>query len=252
MDMFELFTYIAVFFAGTLIGSFLNVCILRLPAGESIVTGASHCPACKKPLSWYELFPIFSYLALKGRCSGCKKKISAQYPLIEAANGILWVLAFQRFGFAPEALLGALLGSVLLCLSVIDERTKEIPSGCNLCILALAIAASALDHQNFLSHIIGAFAVFLPTALIFYLSGGRGIGGGDVKLMAVCGLFLGWKLIVLAFFTACLLGALIHSLRMKLFSKGRVLAMGPYLSTGVFIALLWGEGLINWYIGLLA
>ncbi|NLV86575.1 MAG: prepilin peptidase, partial [Clostridiales bacterium] len=118
--------------------------------------------------------------------------------------------------------------------------------------LALAIAASALDYQNILSHILGALAVFLPTALIFYLSGGRGIGGGDVKLMAVCGLFLGWKLIILGFFIACFLGALIHSLRMKLFSKGRVLAMGPYLSVGVFIALLWGEGLINWYIGLLA
>lgn len=249
--MFDLFTYIAVFLAGTLIGSFLNVCILRLPAGEGIVTGGSHCPGCKKRLSWYELVPIFSYLALKGRCSGCKQKISAQYPLIEAANGILWMLSYQRFGLSPEALISALLASVLLCLSVIDERTKEIPIGCNLCILALAIAASALDYQNILSHIIGALAVFLPTALIFYLSGGRGIGGGDVKLMAVCGLFLGWKLIILGFFIGCFLGALIHSLRMKLFSKGRVLAMGPYLSAGVFIALLWGEGLINWYIGLL-
>lgn len=252
MDKFALLFYIMVFLLGTLFGSFLNVCILRIPAGESIVTGRSHCPNCKRRLNWYELFPVFSYIALRGRCAGCKVNISAQYPLIEAANGILWMLVFQRFGLVPEALIGALLASFLLALSLIDERTKEIPPGINMAVLALGIIASAIDYQNLASHIIGAFAISVPTALIFYLSSGRGIGGGDVKLMAACGLYLGWQLIIFAFFTGCFLGAVIHLLRMRLSSKGRVLALGPYLSAGVFIALIWGVRIIDGYIGLLA
>lgn len=249
MNLATLFAYILIFLFGAVIGSFLNVCILRIPAGESIVTGPSHCPKCGKRLNWYEMFPIFSYLALRGRCSGCKAHISAQYPLIEAVNGVLWIIVFQRFGLSPEALIGALLTSAILTLSVIDERTQEIPEGINLFILVLAIVASALDYTNWLTHLIGAFAVSVPTALIFFITKGCGIGGGDVKLMSVCGLLLGWKLIILAFFVGCILGALIHIIRMKISNKGHVLALGPYLSVGVFFAMLWGERLINWYLG---
>lgn len=250
MNLANLLAYIFIFLFGTVIGSFLNVCILRIPAGESIVTGPSHCPVCGKELKWYEMFPIFSYLALRGRCAGCKVHISAQYPLIEAANGVLYVLVFQRFGLSPEALIGAFIASALLTLSVIDERTQEIPEGINIFILVLALAASVIDYNNWLTHLIGAFAVSIPTALIFIFTKGRGIGGGDVKLMAVCGLLLGWKLIIFAFFVGCILGAGIHILRMKFSNKGHVLALGPYLSLGVFFAMLWGESLISWYLTL--
>lgn len=251
MDFITMHSYIFVFLLGAVIGSFLNVCILRIPAGESIVTGPSHCPKCGKRLKWYEMLPILSWLALRGRCSGCKAHISAQYPLIEAVNGVLWIVVFQRFGICPEALIGALLSSALLTLSVIDERIQEIPSGINIFILALALAASAIDYQNWLTHLAGAFAISVPAAIIFFVSGGRGIGGGDVKLMAVCGLLLGWQLIILAFFAGCILGAIIHIARMIISRKGHVLAFGPYLSAGVFAAMLWGERLINWYLGLI-
>lgn len=250
MDWITITAYIFVFLLGSVIGSFLNVCILRIPAGESIVTGPSHCPKCGRRLKWYELFPIFSFLALRGRCKGCKARISAQYPLIEAVNGVLWLIAFQRFGPAPEALGAALLGSALLTLSVIDERTREIPPGITAFIGVLALAATALDFANWLPHIIGFFAVSVPMALIFFISRGRAIGGGDVKLMAVCGLYLGWAGALGAFFLGCLLGAVIHLCRMR-FGKGEhVLAMGPYLSAGVFLVLLWGEGLWDAYMSL--
>ena len=250
MDAIAILMYIFVFMLGAVIGSFLNVCILRIPAGESIVTGSSHCPKCGERLKWYELIPIFSFLALRGRCKSCKAPISAQYPLIEAVNGVLFLLAFERFGLSPEALTGALLFSALLALSVIDERTQEIPNGFCLFILVLALCQTALDFQNRHSHVIGLFAVSLPLALIFFISRGRALGGGDVKLMAVCGLYLGWGAVLGAFFLGCLLGAVIHLLRMKLSGKNHVLALGPYLSAGVFLVLVWGEALWSAYLSL--
>lgn len=250
MDAIAILMYIYVFLLGSIIGSFLNVCILRIPAGKSIVTGPSHCPKCGRRLKWYELIPIFSFLALGGRCKGCKTRISVQYPLVETANGILWVIAFWRFGLSPEAPAGALLASALLTLSVIDERTREIPPGINIFIAVLALVATALDFDNWSLHLIGLFTVSLPLALIFFISRGRALGGGDVKLMAVCGLYLGWAGALGAFFLGCLLGAVIHLCRMKFGRGDHVLALGPYLSAGVFIVLIWGEGLWAAYMSL--
>ncbi|MEG1492189.1 MAG: prepilin peptidase [Oscillospiraceae bacterium] len=244
--------YIFVFLFGITIGSFLNVCILRIPAHESIVTGPSHCPSCGKGLKWYELIPVFSFLALRGRCSGCKCAISAQYPLIEATNGVLWILTFATLGFSPIAALVCLMVSALLVLSVIDARTREIPSGTTIFILVLGVAALLLDLSNWLSHIIGFFAVSLPMLAVFLITRGRGIGGGDIKLMAVCGLLLGWKLILLALFLGCFAGTIIHLSLMAFKKAGRELAFGPYLSIGIFAAALWGEALLTWYFGLLA
>lgn len=250
MDALTALMYIFIFLLGTVFGSFLNVCILRIPAGESIVTGPSHCTRCGKRLNWYELIPLFSFLALRGRCSGCKAKISVQYPLIEALNGLLWLLVFHVLGFTPLAALSCLLVSALLVLSVIDARTGEIPLGINIFILALGVAATVLGLPALLSHIIGLFAISLPLYLIWIITRGRGIGGGDIKLMAVCGLFLGWKLIVLGFFLGCLAATLIHLALMLCKKAGRALPFGPYLSIGIFLALLWGDALINLYLGL--
>jgi leader peptidase (prepilin peptidase)/N-methyltransferase len=238
---------IVVFLFGITIGSFLNVCILRIPKGESIVTVPSHCMSCGKRLHWYELIPLFSWLILRGKCRGCKAPVSPQYPLVEAVNGVAWVLIFLIFDLTTYTLLCCLLTSALLALSVIDGRTCEIPLGFNIFILFLGIAHLILDLSNFPMYLIGFFAVSLPLYLILLVTGGKGIGGGDVKLMAVCGLFLGWKLVLLAFFVGCIMGSVIHILRMRVFGAGRVLALGPYLSAGVFLALLWGEPMLHWY-----
>lgn len=206
---------------------------------------------CGYKLEWYDLVPLFSYLFLKGRCRKCKTKLSVQYPLIEAANGILYVVIVLINGANVESLLYCLLSSALLTLSVIDFRTYEIPLGINIFILALGLVRVATDYSDWLNYLIGLLCVSTFLAVIYYASKGRGIGGGDVKLMAVCGFVLGWKLIILAFFIGCILGAVIHVARMKISGEGHVLAMGPYLSMGIFISMLWGNRIIEWYFNFL-
>lgn len=243
--------YIIIFLYGIVIGSFLNVCIYRIPKKEDIVKVRSHCMNCGYKLEWYDLVPLFSYLFLKGRCRKCKTKLSVQYPLIEAANGILYVVIVLINGANVESLLYCLLSSALLTLSVIDFRTYEIPIGINIFILALGLIRVATDYSDWLNYLIGLLCVSTFLAVIYYATKGRGIGGGDVKLMAACGLVLGWKLIILAFLIGCILGAVIHVARMKISGEGHVLAMGPYLSMGIFIAMLWGNRIIEWYFSFL-
>lgn len=241
--------YIIIFMFGIVIGSFLNVCIYRIPLKEDIVKVRSHCMSCGYKLEWYDLVPLLSFLFLRGKCRKCGAKLSVQYPLIEALNGILYVMIVYIHGVNIDSLLYCLLGSALIVLSVIDFRTYEIPFGINLFILALGLIRLALDYHNFLSYLVGSLAVSVVLTILYYASGGRAIGGGDVKLMAACGLFLGWKLIILAFALGCVLGAVIHVIRMKVSGEDHVLAMGPYLSAGVMIAALWGNQMLAWYLG---
>lgn len=240
--------YLIIFLYGIVIGSFLNVLIYRLPKKENIVTTRSHCMNCGYQLKWYDLVPIFSYLALGGRCRKCKTRISVQYPIIEALNGILYLIIFIRFGMSVDSLLYCLLFSALLTLSVIDFRTYEIPVGINVFILLLGLVRVVTDWSNWSDYLIGFLAVSIFLYLIYIVTHGRGIGGGDVKLMAVCGLVLGWKLVVLGFFLGCIIGSICHLIRMKVSDADHVLAMGPYLSVGVMIAALFGNQMINWYL----
>ena len=242
--------YITIFLFGIVIGSFLNVCIFRIPNHETVVTERSHCMNCGYQLSWYDMVPVFSWLCLGGKCRKCKTPISPQYPIVEAVNGILYMVVFAVNGFSLESILYCLFVSALLVLSVIDWRTYEIPIGINIFILVLGILHTALDYSNWLTYVVGFFSVSLFLFLLLWISKGRAIGGGDVKLMAVAGLLLGWKLAVLAFFIGCIVGSVIHLLRMKLSGADKVLAMGPYLSVGLFIAALWGNAMIGWYLGM--
>lgn len=244
----DIIIFSIIFLFGIVIGSFLNVCIYRIPKKEDIVKTASHCMSCGYHLKWYDMVPLFSFLALRGKCRKCGAKLSVQYPLIEAANGILYVCIVWTGGLGIDSLLYCLLASALLVLSVIDFRTYEIPFGINLFILALGLVRAVTDYRNILTYLAGFLAVSIVLAILYYATGGKAIGGGDVKLMAACGLLLGWKLIILAFLLGCVLGAVIHVIRMKVSGEGRVLAMGPYLSMGVLIAALWGERLIEWYV----
>ena len=240
--------YLIIFLYGIVIGSFLNVLIYRLPKKENIVTTRSHCMNCGYQLKWYDLVPIFSFLALGGRCRKCKTRISVQYPIIEALNGILYLIVFIRFGMSVDSLLYCLLFSALLTLSVIDFRTYEIPVGINVFILLLGLIRIVTDWSNWSDYLIGFLAVSAFLYLIYIVTKGRGIGGGDVKLMAVCGLVLGWKLVVLGFFLGCIIGSICHLIRMKVSDADHVLAMGPYLSVGVMIAALFGNQMIHWYL----
>lgn len=244
--------YIVIFIFGIVIGSFLNVCIYRIPLGETIVTAPSHCMSCGARLRWCDMVPVFSWMVLGGKCRNCKAKISVQYPIIEAANGILYVVVCAVNGLTWVSLVYCLMVSALLTLSVIDWRTYEIPFGINVFLAVLGVIATAMDVKNITGHIIGAVCVSGFLGILYLLSKGRAIGGGDVKLMAACGLILGWQKIILAFLLGCIIGSVIHLIRMKRSGEGHVLAMGPYLSIGIALAALWGDMWIRSYMALLA
>lgn len=247
----ELIPYLVVFIFGITIGSFLNVCIYRIPLHESIVTAPSHCMTCGSKLHWYDMVPVFSWLILGGKCRSCKVKISAQYPIIEALNGVLYVLVCAVNGLNIMSLVYCLMTSAFVVLSVIDWRTYEIPVSINYFLGILGIASIIIEPKNLVGHLIGAVCVSGVLLIIYLISGGRAIGGGDIKLMAACGLIVGWQLIILAFFLGCIIGSVIHLIRIRVSKVGHMLAMGPYLSAGIFIAALWGNSWIQWYMGLL-
>lgn len=247
----ELTPYIIIFIFGIIIGSFLNVCIYRIPLGESIVTAPSHCMTCGRKLKWYDMVPVFSWLVLGGKCRNCKSKISVQYPIIEGVNGILYVMICALNGLEWSSVIYCFMASALLVLSIIDWRTYEIPFGINVFLFVLGVAMTILDRGNLAEHLIGMICVSGLLGILYLLTGGRAIGGGDIKLMFACGLILGWKLILLAFFLGCIIGSVVHIIRMSVKKAGRMLAMGPYLSAGILLAALWGNAWINWYLSLL-
>lgn len=240
--------YLIVFLYGSVIGSFLNVAIYRIPKHEDIVYTRSHCMECGYQLKWYDLVPILSYLALGGKCRKCHTKLSIQYPLMEVLNGVLYVLIFLCNGWTATSVIYALAVSALLALSVIDFRTFEIPVGFNIFLGILGLVHLVLDIENWSCYAIGAVSVSGFLLLIILITKGRGMGGGDMKLMAAVGLLLGWKLVILAFFLGCLFGSVIHLTRMKLTNTEHMLAFGPYLSMGIIVAMLYGPQLIEWYI----
>ncbi|MCR5302166.1 MAG: prepilin peptidase [Lachnospiraceae bacterium] len=253
MTYFAPVMMIGILVFGLLIGSFLNVCIYRIPKHENITTTRSHCMSCGNVIKWYDLVPVLSYILLKGKCRNCGAKLSIQYPIIELLNGLLYGLIFAVTGLSIKSVLIAALTSALIVIAVIDWRTYEIPFGLNVFIAVLGIADIAVklinrDFSGVLDNLIGAVSVSGFLLILFVATKGRGIGGGDIKLMAAAGLLLGWKSIILAFVTGCVLGSVIHLIRMKVSKQDHVLAFGPYLAVGIFIASLWGDRIINAYL----
>lgn len=252
----DIVIYVVAFLFGIVIGSFLNVVIFRVPKGEDLASRRSHCMSCGYQLRWFDLIPLFSWIILRGHCRKCHEKISVQYPIVEALNGALYVVILLLCGINVVSVIYCLCASALLALSVIDFRTYIIPIGFNIFILSLGVIRVVCGLLNLDDsfgsiwlYIIGMFAVSVPLGILWFISKGRAIGGGDVKLMGAAGLLLGWKLIILAFVLGCIIGSIIHIVRMKISKAGRVLAMGPYLAAGILIAILFGERLLGWYTG---
>ena len=242
---------VIVFILGLLIGSFLNVCIYRIPLKEDIAVERSHCMKCGHVLSWYELIPLFSWIIQGGKCRACKAKISIQYPLVELGNALAWMAVLYIWGVQWVTILYCLCTSCMIVISVIDERTQEINLGLNIFIFILGVVRLILDYPHWYYYFIGMFAVSIPFLIIVIVSKERAMGLGDVYLMAAAGLLLGWKHVILATVIGCVLGSLIHILRMKISKKERVLAFGPYLCTGIYLTILFGTPIINWYSGII-
>lgn len=199
LTQLTIFLYIVIFLYGIVIGSFLNVLIFRIPKKENIVQ-SSHCMNCGHKLGWRDMVPVFSYIILRGRCRQCGARISIQYPLIEALNGVLYVVVFMAGGFTFSSVLYCLMTSALIVIAVIDERTYQIPVSQNLFLGLLGILMTVYDFRHILSHIIGAVIVSLFLYGLYYFSSGKAIGGGDIKLMAYAGLLLGAKTLFLHLF----------------------------------------------------
>lgn len=235
---------------GLCFGSFCNVLIFRLPRGEEFVKTPSHCMSCGRRLRWFELIPVFSWLFQGGKCRGCGVKLSPQYPMVEAVNGLMWLAVGLLFpGEWPHIVLYCALFSLLLVLTVIDWRTFEIPDGLNLSILILGLVQLTADWKNWPRYLIGMCSVSLFFLLLWALTRGAGLGMGDVKLMAAAGLLLGWPRIFLAMIVGSLAGSVIHLIRMKR-GAGKKLAFGPYLAAGIWFSALFGDRLIAWYLAL--
>ena len=243
-------TILLLFLFGLCVGSFCNVLIYRIPKEEEFVKTPSHCMTCGHELKWFELIPVVSWLAQGGKCRSCGVKLSAQYPIVEALNALMWLTAGLLFrGDWITVGLYCVLFSMLMVLSVIDWRTYIIPNGINLVIFLLGVVRVLTDLQNWLGYLIGMVAVSLVFLGLHVATGGNGLGMGDVKLVAAAGLLIGWQNMLLAVIIGSLAGAIIHSVRMK-GGAGKKLAFGPYLAAGIWIAALFGQPLIHAYLGL--
>lgn len=247
---FYMMGYVVVFLFGIVIGSFLNVWIFREPKQETLLAN-SHCMHCGYELRWYDLIPLFSYMILRGRCRKCNTRLSLQYPLVEGLNGALYVIVFLANGWNLTSIVYCLLTSALIVVSVIDWRSKRIPNQVNLAILALGIFATLLDLSHLRDHLIGMVCVSVVLWLLFLLSVGRIMGGGDAKLMTGAGLALGTMPAILAFIIGCIVGSVIHPIRMAVFHADRKLAFGPYLAFGIWFSMLFGDPVIRWYLEML-
>lgn len=240
---------------GLLVGSFLNVVAYRVPRGQSVVTPPSACPACKRRLTAVDLVPVLSYVALRGRCRTCRTPISAQYPLAEAAAGLLYGFAAWKLGFQAELAAALLLVSVLLVISVTDLREMIIPDRIIAVGFALAFAIRLWAHpEPWYNYAIGSVAGFLLLLAIGWLgermTGQMSMGGGDIKLMLFTGLLLGWKLTLLGVLLASAAGALYGLAGIALGRRTRTqpLPFGPFLALGAVLAYFYGDVWIAAYI----
>lgn len=258
---------VIIFVFGTIIGSFLNVLIYRLPIGMTFKKGHSICVSCNHRLYWKDLFPLFSWIFLGGKCRYCKAKISARYPIVEALNGALYVLAYLSLagGNGLSGLSLSLLGffvvlSALIVITFVDFEHQIIPDSMWITIFAGGILLvldevinGTFEWRGLLDRVIGIFAVGGLFFLIGVISQGRAMGGGDVKLMAAAGFVLGWKLVILSLFIGAFAGV-IYSILSKVIKKTEmrgVVPFGPFLSIGIVVSMFVGDGIIESYLSLI-
>lgn len=241
-----------IFLYSLLLASFFNVVGLRVPAGESIVRPRSHCPACGRTLSAGELIPVVSYVVQRGRCKGCGGRISPLYPAMELATASLFTAAPMWVGWSGRLVVAWTLISLFAIIVVSDLRYMLIPDRVLVVFAGLFLVERLwIPFLPWTDMVIGAAAGFGLLLLIAVLSKG-GMGGGDVKLFAVLGLVLGWKLVLLSFFLATLYGTVIGLVGMALgrVRRGKPMPFAPAIALGALTALFFGDRMMEWYIAL--
>jgi leader peptidase (prepilin peptidase)/N-methyltransferase len=255
---------ITVFIFGTIIGSFLNVCIGRIPNEESVVSPPSHCPRCKAAIAFYDNIPLLSYLWLCGKCHTCHERISPRYFFVELLTGLVALALYSRFGLSYTFVVGFVFAAALIVISFIDLSVRIVPDVISLPGIVVGLVFSVIGYFVFtdafeiiptpLSSLIGILVgggFLLATAWIYETGTGvDGMGGGDIKLLAMIGAFLGWPSIPVTLFVASVLGSVIGVGLMVATGAGRRLALpfAPFLCFGALIYLFYGEALIRFYI----
>ncbi len=241
--------YILMFILGAVIGSFLNVCIYRIPRNETVVYNSSHCIKCIHKLKAVDLIPIFSYIFLKGRCRYCNEKITPRYFFVEIITAFTLLLFFYKYNFTLELLKYASAAFILIVISFIDLEHQIIPNRLVAAIFIWAVIWQIITPQ--ISWLNAAGGALLGGCLLLFLAvvSRGGMGGGDIKLMFAAGFLLGLKYTVLALFIGFLFGAIVSIGLIVAGIKKRkdLIPFGPFLSLGIYFVLLWGEGIIKVY-----
>lgn len=256
--MYNYLVEIIVFVFGLCIGSFMNVCIYRVPVSKSIVHPGSMCPKCGNVIRFYDNIPVLSYLWLKGRCRNCNESISIRYPLVEIISGLFSLCVFLIFGLSLEGIIYYVFISTLLVITFIDIDHQIIPDTISIPgIPAGFIASFVLPSLTYLDSLLGILAggvsLFLVSWIYELIKGKSGMGGGDIKLLAMIGAFIGWKGVLFTIFISSAVGTLTGIIIMLRTQKGLKLAVpfGPFLSIGAVIYIFFGPQLIYWYLNLL-
>ncbi|MDD5618466.1 MAG: prepilin peptidase [Candidatus Omnitrophica bacterium] len=257
-NFYEIGINFFIFLAGLAVGSFLNVCIYRMPREESIVKPRSHCPHCRKTVEWYDNIPLLSYVLLKGKCRFCKTKISLQYFVVELLTGLIFILFYNTFGPTVKSLIYVIFTCGLIIATFVDFNFRIIPDEINIGGIILGLILSFIYPQlhNTSSHFFGLYSSFLGIIIggaVLWVTGLLGdfifkketMGGGDVKLLAMIGAFLGWKIALLTFFISPIFGAIVGII-IKLRTKNSVIAYGPYLALGALVCLFFSNNILNW------
>ncbi len=240
---------VIIFLLGLIIGSFLNVCIYRIPNKISISYPPSHCPNCEHKLNALDLIPVLGFLINRGRCRYCKEKISIQYPIIELIIAIIFLFLFNKFGFCIYFVKYAVITSLLIIVTLIDLKTQEIPDGLIIFGLIAGLLFNLYDIKaDMLKGILG-FLLGGGTFLIIAMVTQGAMGGGDIKLMAVLGLFFGWEMIILIALLSFLLGAIISLILIATKIKGRkdFIPFGPFISIAALITIFYGQQILQLY-----
>lgn len=245
---------------GLAIGSFLNVVIYRLPREKSASKGRSECPHCSSQLRWYHNIPVVSFLFLRGKCAFCSKPISWRYPLVEIINAALYLYFFWMFGFNWQMPVFALLGSALIAIFFIDFDFQIIPDKITLPGMALGLAVSFIPGglsplSALIGLLVGGLSLYAVAMLGEFLFKKEAMGGGDIKMTAMLGAFLGWQKVLLIFISSAVIG-LVVSIAIMIFSskmrQNRVVPFGPFLSLAALLSIVYGDELIAFYLTHLA
>jgi leader peptidase (prepilin peptidase)/N-methyltransferase len=241
---------------GLVIGSFLNVLIYRIPLRKQFVSGRSVCPNCRQAIKWYHNIPVLSYLVLRGRCAYCKARISFRYPLVELLNGLAYLYFFWRFGWTVELAVFAFLASALLVIFFVDLDHQIIPDLITLPGMVIGLGVSFAPGgigilPSLIGLLVGGGSLYLVALLGDWLFKKESMGGGDIKMAAMLGAFLGWQKVIFVFMASAVIGLVVSVAIMAVSAKlrkTRLVPFGPFIAIAAMLAIVWGDRIIEYYV----